>query len=453
MLCARLRAAGWTVHTESAEIGDRLDAVLWVMPTAQAGAGVALEQLALANEMAGQTITKLEQGAEQGRTSFLAITRIDGARGMRQPALADAVAAGVSGLVKTIAREAPTLFTRTVDLHPLLRAETVCALIDVELHDGASDPAEVGYDSDARRSTLSASAPMEWETAGGVVPSAADTVLVTGGARGITANCVRALADRCEARFVLLGRTPVDPEPDWALGIGDAELRPAYLAEVRGRADRPGPVQVGAVVKAVIASREVRQTLESIDRATYLVADIADRAELRRVLAPHRTRITALVHGAGTLSDRFLRDKTAEEIRLVLDTKVAGLLHLFELLDLDRLRQLVLFSSVSGWYGNSGQADYACANEALNRMAVWFGRARSDCVAAAVNWGAWEGGMVGPALARLIRSRGAELITPEAGAQLFADLFARRPAAPAVELIGPLEHPDFARGSTLRQAH
>lgn len=451
-LCTRMRAAGWTVHTEAADIGERLDAVLWLMPQGQIEAEAALDQLVLANTLAGQTITTLERGAEAGRAAFLAITRIDGARGMRRPALADAVAAGVSGLVKTIAREAPTVFSRAVDLHPRLRDDTVCALIEAELHDSATDPQESGYDADARRTTLSACPPGDFGTDGAVFPTAADTVLVTGGARGITADCVRALADRCEARFVLLGRTPLAPEPGWALGVGDAELRPACLNEVRGRPDRPGPVQIGALVQRVIAGREVRRTLESIDRATYLAVDIADRAALEKALAPHRTRITALVHGAGTLSDRFLRDKTPEEVRLVLDTKVTGLLHLFDLLDLDRLRHLVLFSSVSGWYGNSGQSDYACANEALNRIAVWFGRTRPDCVVAAPNWGAWEGGMVGPALARLIRSRGTELIAPEAGARLFAELFARRPTGPAVELVGPLEHPDFTRGSSLEQA-
>ncbi|MEU6582353.1 KR domain-containing protein [Nocardia sp. NPDC046763] len=450
-LCLRLRAEGWTVYTETGDIGDRLDVVLWSMPATAAGAEVALDQLARVNYAVGQLITRLEGTATAGRTAFLAVTRIDGARGLRSPARAGAVVAGVSGLVKTIVREAPSMFARAVDLDPSLDDERVSALIRAELHDDVTDLTEIGYDSSARRGTVAASEPIAFDHVDGLDLDGRDTMLVTGGARGITAACVRALAARCDARFLLLGRTPLSPEPGWAHGVGETELRAAYLAEVRHRPDRPTPVQIGATVKAVIAGREVWRTLESVDRATYLECDIADRAALHRTLHPWLPEVTALTHGAGILSDRFLRDKTLEEILRVLDAKLTGLLHLFDVLETDRLRHLVLFSSVAGWYGNSGQADYASANEALNRLAVWFGGS-SDCVVSAVNWGPWEGGMVGPALARLIRSRGVEPIAAETGGRLFADLFARDRRGIAVELIAPLSHPDFARGSSMHQA-
>ena len=50
----------------------------------------------------------------------------------------------------------------------------------------------------------------------------ASVVLVSGGARGITARCVVELAGRAKCKFILLGRTPAsEPLPEWAAGTAD----------------------------------------------------------------------------------------------------------------------------------------------------------------------------------------------------------------------------------------
>ena len=64
----------------------------------------------------------------------------------------------------------------------------------------------------------------------------------------------------------------------------------------------------------------------------------------------------------------------------------------------DALRFLVFFGSVSGRFGNRGQADYAAASEVLNKLAHeldrrWPGRVVS------IDWGPWlTTGMVSPAV-------------------------------------------------------
>ena len=46
--------------------------------------------------------------------------------------------------------------------------------------------------------------------------------LVSGGARGITAQCVIKLAQRYQCKFILVGRSSIaEPEPDWAAGCFD----------------------------------------------------------------------------------------------------------------------------------------------------------------------------------------------------------------------------------------
>ena len=55
-----------------------------------------------------------------------------------------------------------------------------------------------------------------------------------------------------------------------------------------------------------------------------------------------------------------------------LGTKLDGALNLARLLRPESVRFAALFSSIAGRFGNLGQSDYAAANEALNKLALWL---------------------------------------------------------------------------------
>jgi hypothetical protein len=80
---------------------------------------------------------------------------------------------------------------------------------------------------------------------------------------------------------------------------------------------------------------------------------------------------------------------------------------------------------VAGRWGNRGQADYAVANEIVNRLAwilrAWWGE---RVKVAAFNWGPWDAtrhstGMVTPEVRRQFAARGVALTAPEAGRRFF----------------------------------
>ena len=79
------------------------------------------------------------------------------------------------------------------------------------------------------------------------------------------------------------------------------------------------------------------------------------------------------------------------------------------------MRFVVLFGSVSGVFGNKGQADYAAANDALDTLA----RTRDglhDCRVISLDWGPWGGGgMVSVELEREYARRGIGLVDPADG--------------------------------------
>ena len=162
--------------------------------------------------------------------------------------------------------------------------------------------------------------------------------------------------------------------------------------------------------------------------------------------------VTGIVHGVGNLADKKIEQKTERDFAVVFEPKVLGLKHLLDLVDPDRLDHLALFSSVSGYFGNPGQADYALANEVLNKAAHALQRRHPHCHVVAMNWGPWDAGMVGPELKRAYAQRGVDLIPVEEGTRLMVEELGRGPGAAQVLFAGAMSRAtDVASGAARRR--
>ncbi|WP_454197758.1 SDR family NAD(P)-dependent oxidoreductase [Nocardia sp. Marseille-Q1738] len=441
-----LGGLGWTVrHANSVDDfdaeGEPVD-VCVVLVGGSADWVAARRYLTDCILLAGRAVPLLRRAP--GPAAFVTVTRLDGGLGLLGGAEpVHTLLGGVGGVVKTLAAEEAELYCRALDIDPACTARRLAELVTAELFDPARDTLEVGIDAAGTRSTP---VPSRYGSARSVtvvrpgteqeptVLTADDVLLVTGGARGVTATCVLALAARSEARFVLLGRSELGTEPDWAAGVPDAELKPAAVRALAGTGATPRDVE--RAVSGVRATREIQQTLAALgSRAAYLTVDATDEKAVAAAIAPWRDTITGVVHGAGVLADSMITDKTAESVARVLDPKIGGLAAVLGAVG--DLRHLVLFTSVAGLFGNAGQADYAAANEALSRFAVSWRRHHPQCHVTAIDWGAWDGGMVTPALREHFRARGVELLDPQVGAAAFTEQFTTARADDTIVLIGP----------------
>jgi len=227
------------------------------------------------------------------------------------------------------------------------------------------------------------------------VIGAGDVIVVSGGARGVTAACLAEWARECRARFVLLGRTPLVDEPACCAGIEEeAGLKKALLAEARARRESPSPAELGARVRRVTDNREVRRNVEAIEAAgsevRYEAVDVVDASAVAATLDRVRADwgpVAGLVHAAGVLADRKISAKTDTQFDRVFDTKVQGLRALLGATASDPLKLLCVFSSVSARCGNNGQADYAMANEVLAKVACAEARRRPGLLVKSLGWG------------------------------------------------------------------
>src|SRR5262249_46250115 len=99
-------------------------------------------------------------------------------------------------------------------------------------------------------------------------------------------------------------------------------------------------------------------------------------------------------------------------------------------------------SSVAARMGNPGQADYAMANEVLNKVAAGEAHRRGPgCVVKALGWGPWDGGMVTPDLKAHFERRGVRLLpVGDGGRMMLEELAAGGGQDVEVLLGGELPH-------------
>ncbi|MEU9118246.1 KR domain-containing protein, partial [Streptomyces sp. NPDC048483] len=111
--------------------------------------------------------------------------------------------------------------------------------------------------------------------------------------------------------------------------------------------------------------------------------------------------ISAVFHTAGVLDDGVVDGLTPERFRTVFGPKVDAARNLHDLTRDHPVTAFVLFSSMAGAIGGSGQGNYAAANAYLDALAEL--RVSEGLPATSVAWGAWD--QAGMATADVVEGR------------------------------------------------
>ncbi|WP_335918755.1 SDR family NAD(P)-dependent oxidoreductase [Shewanella algae] len=382
------------------------------------------------------------QTPTKGRRAFITVARMDGQLGFSgQPCELNQSA--LFGLTKTLAQEWPQVHCRALDLAPELDASALASQVMDALYSPSQDPLEWGKSAAGRVTLVATSADDQNAADTSLAPcrlDSSDKILVTGGAKGVTLDCALALARQSGSHFILAGRSKalaLEAFPDWAQGLESGQLKAAAITALLAKGQKPSPKEVEALIKPLVNALEIHAALKRFEAigasAEYLSLDVSNPDAVASTLAPIQALapISGLIHGAGVLADKHIADKTLAELELVTGTKVGGLSALLRALApnkkaAEHLKLLALFSSAAGFYGNTGQSDYAMANEILNKTAYRLHHELPTTRVISFNWGPWDGGMVNAALKQMFESRGVYVIPREAGAKLFAEAILAR---------------------------
>src|SRR5262249_26578905 len=159
-------------------------------------------------------------------------------------------------------------------------------------------------------------------------------------------------------------------------------------------------------------------------RVEYHAVDVRDEAAfgalIEGIYRAHG-RLDAVIHGAGIIEDKLLRDKTGESFDRVVQTKTDSAFTLARRLRPEGLKLLLFMSSVTATFGNRGQADYGAANGVLNALATLLASRWPSARVRAVNWGPWDKtGMVSAQVREQFARRGIQVIPAPAGVAAMA---------------------------------
>jgi len=193
-----------------------------------------------------------------------------------------------------------------------------------------------------------------------------DVLLVSGGGKGIAAECALGIAVRTGARLVLLGRSKPDCD-------------------------------------SVLAENLERMTAQHVDHQ-YISTDITDRDAVResiRAAVAVSGPITAVIHAAGSNHPAMIKDLVLDDFISTSAPKVDGLSNILAAIDATRLRLLISFGSIIAVSGMRGEAHYALANEWLARDTAAFQTANPRCRCLTLSWSVWSGLGMGDRLGRI----------------------------------------------------
>lgn len=308
--------------------------------------------------------------------------------------------AGLAGMIKSIDKEWPEVRAHWVDLDSNEAPDRLASYLELELL-AENQLTEVGYRNGRRRHREFVQSELPQSDFSQMDLNADSVVLLTGGARGITARLAIELAQRFRCRVELVGRTAL-PSGSESEATASALDLPALRQVLIASGENQAPGKVEKRCAKILAEREMRATIEAIKRAgaqvNYTQLDMRDIASFTghiQNLYARYDRIDGVVHGAGIIEDTLMRDKSVDSFERVFDTKVRGALMLNKLLR-DDVKFVVFFSSVASAFGNRGQVDYAAANDVLDKLATSL-QSRVSGRVLSVNWGPWaEAGMVSP---------------------------------------------------------
>ncbi|MEV4943670.1 type I polyketide synthase [Streptomyces zaomyceticus] len=304
---------------------------------------------------------------------------------------------GAAALAKTLHLEAPHL--RTTVVHTPASEEAVERVV-AEVA-ATTRFAEVHYDeAGVRRVPTLRALPVEPERTD-IPLDSSDVLLVTGGGKGISAECGLAIAQRTGAKLAVLGRS--DPARDRELTENLDRMRDSGIRVHYARADVTVHEQVTAAVE-----------------------------ELREALGP----ITGLLHGAGRNEPGALTALTPEDFDRTFDPKVDGLRTVLDAVGADGLKLLVTFGSIIGRAGLRGEAHYATANEWLADLTEDVARTHPNIRARCMEWSVWSGVGMGEKLSVVesLSREGITPVSPDQGVDILLRLI-EDPDAPVVTVI------------------
>ncbi len=233
-----------------------------------------------------------------------------------------------------------------------------------------------------------------------------DVVLITGGAKGITAECARAFAMKTGVKLALVGRTVLIDK--------DEEIQQA-----------------------------LQRYRESGIICRYYACDISEKQsviDLKKRIERDLGAITGVIHGAAINRPRRAEQVTLDEAISEIAPKLLGAINICETLKASPPKLFVGFSSIIGVTGMMGNAWYGFSNEILNLFLQGFASCTGITEVLSLAFSIWDEVGMGKRMGSLavLSSMGIHPIPRNKGVAHFMQLVEKDPGAKQVVVASRL---------------
>ncbi|MBF0376335.1 MAG: SDR family NAD(P)-dependent oxidoreductase [Desulfamplus sp.] len=277
-----------------------------------------------------------------------------------------------------------------------------------------------------------------------------DTILVSGGARGITFEILKSVVKKYQANLIILGRSPIYNIDGLYDAIADINNlvsidETAIMERLKQTMKGAKPLELKKATKRIVSALESRKNIEILKSfgsyVTYIAVDVADReAVISAIQSLDVDCIDGVIHAAGVEESMPFEKKNLDSFERVFNTKVKGCLNVIEALKGKSVKFHVGFSSVTAKFGNEGQTDYTAANEMMaaillnlthgvqsnsenrdSKPEAFLDSQKSSPKCKIIDWTAWSGAGMATreTVQKVLTERGLKFLPLEAGVQFF----------------------------------
>jgi enediyne polyketide synthase len=316
------------------------------------------------------------------------------------------------GFAASLHLERNDLKVRALDFAPTIEAQPFAEKVVLELTT-AHPYTTVGYDRSLTRYVPRPQVqdPIDY-TDREIAWSSDDVIVVTGGGKGITAECAFSLAKREGVKMALVGRSPLKGSP--------SPQSPSEINRTLHRFESQGLIcQYYAC--DVVDSVAVNQLIQQVEQD----------------LGP----VTGLIHGAAVNQPRLIESVSTEAAIAEISPKLLGLINLLEAFSNKPLKLLAAFSSVIGFTGMQRNGWYAFSNEALEILLRQYQSTHTDVSVVAMAYSVWDEVGMGARMGsvRSLNKMGISAIPKAEGVNRFLNLIRRKPKDLRVITAAPMQ--------------
>ncbi len=298
-----------------------------------------------------------------------------------------------AGFLKTLHLEHPEIQSCCINMDYLFDPCMQAELIIDELTHG-DDYVDVAFDADKGREIA------EYQpTVISQLPTvkkpllSGDVVLITGGGKGITAECALTLANSVGVKLALVGSS------QRSLNLDDNDE----------------------------LSLNLKRFSDAGIEYKYYACDVLDQAKVQKLILQVEKElgtVKSIIHAAGVNGLQKIDSAEWPQFERVLRPKIEGLVNLVTSVKMRKLKSLMVFSSVIASSGMAGNAEYAYANEWMNQLLRRIQTRHPKISCKAFGFSVWS--EVGMATrlnsVDLLRNMGIGAIPVETGCEMFRQL-------------------------------